>query len=196
MCSEVSFHLYHGTYEENANKIREKGFDAIYFPNVGQINMGKTPKDPGSLGYGLYCFENSRENAFEFAKGFHTDSAQVIYFNFVSNNDYILDLRDSEDLKLFNEWINDDKRSRLFNELRKKYSNNGHQKSLDGAILELYIYDLVKRFKYVTKLDAVVANTHTYFNDSASKITTFPNGVEVCIRNLDGIDLESLNVYN
>ncbi len=129
-------------------------------------------------------------------RGFHTDSAQVIYFNFVSNNDYILDLRDSEDLKLFNEWINDDKRSRLFNELRKKYSNNGHQKSLDGAILELYIYDLVKRFKYVTKLDAVVANTHTYFNDSASKITTFPNGVEVCIRNLDGIDLESLNVYN
>jgi len=183
--------LYHGTTKQNADHISQNGFDAIYLPNFGTINIGNAKRKPGSLGYGLYSFVGDSRLALKFAQNFGSDVKGVVHFKVSFSEDYLLDLNDPEDVMYFNEWVNDDRRSKTLKRLRDKYSNRGNQKSLDCAIIEAYIWDMKKK-RLLDKVDAISMTTHTHIKGEILDMSAIPNGTEFCVRNLDVVNEGSI----
>ncbi len=69
--------LYHGTDRKNAKNIIEKGFNTTV-PAIQEIlyqsdNKGRRIKIPGSLGYGVYTFQDS----YSMAKSFSNLNCQI-----------------------------------------------------------------------------------------------------------------------
>lgn len=184
--------LFHGTTKANANNICKSGFKSIYMPNLGKINTGNVSKKPGSLGYGLYgFFEGKGELALAFSQKFNKDDAEVVQFIINYSEDYCVNFLNSTDAYYFNEWVNDDKRKKSLLRLRKMYSNSENQKSLDGAIIEYYLYDMQKHH-LLDKAQVVTMWTHTVVDNEVLAHSAIPNGIEFCVRSLDLVDNNSI----
>lgn len=184
--------LFHGTTKVNANNICNSGFKSIYMPDIGRINTHNVSKNPGSLGYGLYGFlEEKGELALAFSQKFNKDDAEVVRFTIRYSEDYCVNFLNSTDAYFFNEWVNDDKRKKSLLRLREKYRNSGSQKSLDGAIIEYYLYDMKKRH-LLNKVQVVTMLTHTVVGNEVLAHSAIPNGVEFCVKSLDLVDNNSI----
>lgn len=94
-----------------------------------------------------------------------------------------------EDMKRFREFLNDPQYCKDIGYLREKYSNTKFQKSLDGALLELYCA-LLEESK-IANIQAICMPT---VSGVGVKDATVPNGIEVLIKDLDVIVSDNFTV--
>lgn len=193
-------HLFHGTYKKNAEIINKQGFKAIDIPNVGKINSGTVKSKPGSLGFGLYGFKDNQGLAFNYIKRVcNGTDYEVLCFDIQFHRDNILNFVDSiDDMMLFQHWKENPSRKKLLKILKCKYHNGTKQHSLDGAILEAYIQDMMRLKEFGGPIDAVCSATHTPTDVELNNnnIAMVPNGIEYAVRSNNIIDKVSVKTVD
>lgn len=171
--------LYHGTTNDNAMKIRNNGFN-INVPNILMVerNANYWNKSIGSLGYGLYTFENNYDLAYKFASKYDLQHPTVFEINIQFPDNSLLDLTQSEMNNLFNKFCsfqnNTDHGERIYKHVRK----NRKVKSYAGIMIELFILFVQQKYKY--KILGVRRWEETIL--PGLKYPIGPNAVEVTIR--------------
>ncbi|MCS6093300.1 hypothetical protein D5S09_11215 [Lactobacillus sp. LMY-20] len=190
-------HLFHGTYKKNAMSIIQRGFTTTDIPDIGKINTGNAKKKPGSLGFGLYGFRDDPCLALDYIKRVCTgNDYEVLHFDIQLHRDNKLNFVNSvNDMMAFQQWKELPARKKLLDILKKKYSNNVKQHSLDGAILEAYIYDMTRRKEFKEPIYAVCSATHTPTDPESENrsISMIPNGIEYAVRNTIIINNDSID---
>lgn len=188
--------LYHSTSSENAKLIKQNGFKSKK-ESLGRLlgdNNRKNSdlKKPGTLGYGTYGFLEDYELSKEFYLSNNRTDCSILEFKVNLNEDHILDFNNVDDLKsvrYFFQNRNMDKHLEIFKQ--KFGNNNSAQKSVFGALLELFISEGEKSGEI--KVEAVSATTSTSISKfPLSKM--IPNGIEYCIRNDDLINTKNINI--
>jgi hypothetical protein len=188
--------VYHGTPYESGKKLINGGKSAVRLvkPSKKDLFNGPDPKrfrSIGSLGYGFYTFLEDPDLARVFAEKF-ADPGHVLVLELLIKLDTDTTLRfDSsfEDMKRFREFLNDPQYCKDIGYLREKYSNTKFQKSLDGALLELYCA-LLEEGK-IANIQAICMPT---VSGVGVKDATVPNGIEVLIKDLDVIVSDNFTV--
>lgn len=193
--------LYHGTNfvgSKNLKVKKEKAINPDVYTTKQIKNHDVKDKEPGSLGYGFYTFLDNPQLAYEFAdkflsaeKGNHT----VVFkldADVSSENLLVLD-GVSEDSKRLNQWLHRPKVKKIVGHLAEKYSNHGPQKSLDGAMIELYCLTLKE--SNLAKIKAVQAPTHTYIKDDILEESNILNGIEVLIKDPSVVKTGTFDIY-
>lgn len=193
--------LYHGTDFVGSKDLKvnkEKAIKPDTYTTKQIKNHDIKGKEPGSLGYGFYTFLDDPKIAYKFANKFLSDEKynHTVVFELeadvLSDNLLVLD-GISEDSKRLNQWLHGSKVKKIVDYLAKKYSNQGPQKSLDGAMIELYCLTLKE--KHLAKIKAVQAPTHTYIKDDVLHESSILNGVEVLIKDPSIVKTGSFNIY-
>lgn len=178
--------IYHATTKTNGDKIlNDHCFQPILsMYNIYNPNFKKYGK-PGTLGYGLYGFYNNLDITKKFASRKIPDEPCILEFDI--NCDNIINFDEYEILKKYLEFIEKlkDKNKNIFERLNQLgYSNNkGYQKSLDGALIELFIKFIWNNEK--VKITAILKSTVNDIDGDLSKYnlnTGIPNGIEICLR--------------
>lgn len=168
---------YHGTSRANAALIMKNGF--YQPPKLSQITILKKniTTSMGSLGVGTYAFCGIKEHALMFAKKRVHHEIAVISFK-LKNDDYILDFTDPKVLMLYNDFLLTGYIT--VQQLKTRYSNKGYSKSLDGAIIEIFIQYLLQK-KHTDTIQGVyktsINNFGRYLNYS-----WIPNSIELCLK--------------
>lgn len=168
---------YHGTSRANAALIMKNGF--YQPPKLSQITILKKEltTSMGSLGIGIYAFCGIKEHAVMFAKKRAQHEIAVISFK-LKNDDYILNFTDPKVLMLYNDFLLTG--YTVVQRLKVRYSNKGYSKSLDGAIIEIFIQYLLQR-NHVNAVQGVyktsINNFGRYLNNS-----WIPNSIELCLK--------------
>lgn len=173
--------LYHATDSGNKLSIHKNGFK---IPKADMAIFYAKPmrKKPGTLGFGLYGFLDDENLAKQFfTNNFHSKN-MTVYKLFASINDeYLLDFScNTVDMKMFYRFLSNPKLRRTIDNLSKFYRNGRYQRSLDGALIEMYINRTVRKGDY-PEIDAVCGSTVTNMNDFNFPVS-IPNGIEYCIR--------------
>lgn len=179
--------VYHGTPYEAGRDLLLQGKSAVRFPHPSKKELFDGPNlsrfgSIGSLGYGFYSFLEDADMARDFAKKFaHDGGVLVLQIRVQLDSSTTLRFDSSvEDIKRFHAFLNDPKRSKDVRYLIDKYSNLGFQKSLDGALIELYC---------ALMQDGGIANIKAICSPTTSQVgniipeTQLPNGIEVLIKN-------------
>ncbi|MDE6946933.1 MAG: hypothetical protein K2P14_07115 [Anaeroplasmataceae bacterium] len=157
--------LYHGTDRKNAKNIIEKGFNTTV-PAIQEIlyqsdNKGRRIKIPGSLGYGVYTFQDSYSMAKSFSKKFSKDVCVLkIEISDEANNN-ILDLtkdRVKEEFSHFARIAESVKNADQLYSVFKKYGS-AKMDLYAGIMTELYILFLTTKKK--RKIRCVRKRTET-----------------------------------
>lgn len=186
----------HGTAKSNALAIKKSGFRDSCFPTFSskQIFNGNTNnKLPGTLGYGVYAFQDNYELAHDFITESNTPDPCVLEFSIKFDEDkaVIIDGK-SPETKIYNDWVKGEKVQKNLKHLREKYSNNpSKQHALDGAVMELFVLELLETNNLDT-VDCVAGPTHTYTKEQGDLLTI--NGYEISIRNNDIIKYDTMKI--
>jgi len=184
--------LYHDTTSIQAHKIKQNGFDDIRIPRIDQVKLGKSKQRPGSLGYGLYGFQDDAGLAAKFISKF-TQTGMIVKFQVCLEFACVLNFVDSlTDMQLFSQWQADGRRQRLFKGLKQQYQNKVSQAELDGAMIEIYIVELL-RHRLVERIDAVCSATHTVLANQPNS-QRLPNGIEYAIRSNNSIQRMTIQI--
>lgn len=173
------YELYHTTTLINATEINRNGFKVINPPKKPLVHQhkAKNKKKPGSLGYGLYAFEDD-ELAEDFKEKIIGES-DIVPFQIDVETNKILDLSCISDLKRYNQYKRKLLKFPLYTMLTEVYGNYGEQSSLEGAIIEIYIAEvLVKKLK--NNIQCVRGFTSTGVEHSAGSVVA--NGLEYVIK--------------
>lgn len=185
----ISETVYHGSEKTKIKEILEKGFLKRKYPDIGKLNTGKAERI-GSLGYGTYAFVSDEFLAWMYARKLCV-CPDVISFEINYTENDILDLSSSsKDLRVFREFIENRKVKALINKYKGYYKNGRYQKSLQGAVIELYYLSL-KLSNKVSKIKIVKMATETELNSYYIK-TDVPNGIECCIKDISIINNDGI----
>lgn len=120
---------YHGTSLKNAKNIL--------------ANKKFFIKDTlGTLGFGTYAFEYSKNNAIEFARnklnrGRLGNSREIALLSFKVDNSNVFDMNDPANIEFLHNYIESHKNEIDF--LKEINGTNGYSKKLDGAIIDSFI---------------------------------------------------------
>lgn len=192
--------MYHGTPYTAGKKLLMNGKAAVRIPHPSKKDLFDGPDvkrfgSIGSLGYGFYTFLEDPDMARHFAEGFaHDDGVLVFRIRVDLNSDTTLRFDTStEDIKRFRAFLNDPVRSKDVKYLVKKYSNSGFQKSLDGALLELYCA-LMKEGN-IASINAICSPTTSGVGNVLPD-AQLPNGIEVLIKDHEVIVDEKFDVVH
>ncbi|MCC5894452.1 MAG: hypothetical protein JJU16_03250 [Alkalibacterium sp.] len=172
--------LYHATTSDNYNAIQKDGFRNIKnFPTPLVLHHGKRyQKDPGTLGFGLYGFD-SKLLATCFGEEKIVDF-KICSFEIDILKDNLLDFLDKDDRNRYLEYKKMINSKPIYKTLSKVFSNHGSQSSLEGALLEMYLTEILQ-CKYKIKILCVRGMTTTQI--TSSKGSDLANGCEYCIKN-------------
>ncbi|MCP9305697.1 hypothetical protein [Lacticaseibacillus paracasei] len=180
--------VYHGTPYDSGKAMIEGGksavriraitkkklFDGVTF-DKGRRQFG----NPGSLGFGFYTFLEDPNAARRFAEKF---SKETIVFEIDANFNEDTTLRldcDPEDISRFTKFLNDQSFAKDIKYLEKKYKNGPFQKSLDGALVELYC--ILSKEGRIANFQVVCSSTTSNIGLSVLN-SSIPNGIEACIK--------------
>lgn len=183
----LNYTYYHGTTSENSLEIENNKFQHIEtFSNEEITNKSRNYR-PGSLGVGVYAFAESCKNAEMLARR-KNGSVGVISFK-ITREDYLINFSDPGILMIFDAFIN--KMIDCYKDLKRKYTNTGYSKKLDGAVIDIFALWLVEN----EEMDTVEG----VLNTSQNKISKFmlqdsliPNSVELCVKSDNLIDYSTL----
>lgn len=200
-------YIYHATTSKNADKIlRNKKFDHIAHFKKNQIKTGmtglpynpkKNPKSPGTLGFGLYFFDK-KDDAEKYCKR-HSSCECIISckIDFLNKKYNFINFNDDTWSDFFWKWIGV-KRSEnkfIFQILSKFYKDDDFQKSLTGALIDLFIIDFETVNKTIihgvmmkTKNKLLSKDLDKYLLNSP-----IPNSFEICIKENSVIRNETIN---
>ncbi|MCI1894831.1 MAG: hypothetical protein LKJ01_08680 [Lactobacillus sp.] len=177
--------VYHGA-PYDAGKALLRGKSAIRFPHPSKKELFDGPNTSrfgsiGSLGYGFYSFLEDADMARYFAQKFaHDGGVLVLEIRVRLDSNTTLRFDSSvEDIKRFHAFLNDPKRSRDVRHLINTYSNSSFQKSLDGALIELYCA-LMKEGD-IADINAICSPTTSNVGNVIPDAQV-PNGIEVLIK--------------
>lgn len=195
---------YHGTTEKNANDIiSTKTINVNEFKIDGNFTIPQNQRIPNDLGNGLYfyyhdesepCYDalkNAKRYVQEFKPGTGKKAIIKVVVNDTEENEY-LDFNDLKEQRLFIKF-----REKLFEKINYNYKaskvkNDGasRRNNIDGIFLEAML-------KYVykdRKIDLILKDSYTPFYNGDRQISNFPNGREVCLKNLDLINWSETEV--
>lgn len=164
---------YHGTNENCVSSIKSEGFKIKSY----SFTTTQLEQVPGDLGAGAYFYQDSCENAFNFAlKENKKESIKVIECDIEVDENKILDLNDKNNSDIFNEIMKND---RSLSTLKRRYVNGIGGKGrdcLDGVIIENLIH------KSGQDVHLVIKDTYTPFKEKP-RLSNFFNGTELCVKN-------------
>lgn len=169
---KISYTGYHGTNSSCVDSIINTGFDIQLY----SFNVIKGQKRPGDLGSGAYFFQDSMENAYNFALKENCNPAIVLNCTIEVDDEKVLDMDDPENLSIYQSVRNNDRQLKSLE--RRFLGDVGKRKNLDGLIIEYII------FKHKISVDLVRKQTYTPFN-GLPPLSNFYNGIELCVRTND-----------
>ncbi|MDQ8249067.1 hypothetical protein Q3C32_04840 [Enterococcus faecium] len=196
----VRYESFHGTASDIAKdkiKFDKKNIKLTNYNtefstgiNYNRTKRGRKAKPPGSLGYGFYSFVYTKELAEKFISKCHSDyTVMKVISNF--EEDEILDFEEKDVRDKFHAF-----RSvflqhvKIIYEQFGKPSNTHNQHVIDGLVIENFINELARRENKT--ISSVLMWTFTPCGETEEdrKLVSYvPNGLELCIRNKDKIDL-------
>jgi len=162
--------IYHSTTETCLKQILKS-----QTVKTCRTDFSKT-KQPGTLGFGFYGFSDS-----ELCKKYGKEKKENFKFlacDISVQDDRVLDLRDEEELRLYDLYKEEIIKDPDFIE-EAKYWKNNRQSSKEGAMLDYYL-DFLFYIKLIT-IDCVIGMTATQFE--TSERSYLANGVEYCVKN-------------
>lgn len=185
--------LYHVTNKTNSDNIlKKKSFERIIIPPIYKLSLpqqnfrGRRPKKPGTLGFGLYAFENDESLAESFGERMMSDY-RVISFKISCPDDVFFDFNDSDDIEVFHAFLKGKEVKHVLKVFKKNFNNHGPQKELQGALVEFFISQMVSK-KLYSSIKCVRITTAT----AEGELVDVMNGIEVCIRSTSIIDDTSI----
>lgn len=183
--------LYHGTTQLNARRIEKDGF---HVPMLNILNVERNErewnKSIGSLGYGLYTFENDPKLAYEFASKFDPENPVVFELPNVIPENNLLDLTIPENNLLFRKFCEDEHNSKHGERIYNHVRHSRKVKSYAGIMTELFIGLLKNKYNLTTL--GVKRWTETDLPGVNYGIGA--NGVEVTIRNAQLINMNKVKI--
>lgn len=183
--------LYHGTTKLNADSIKKQGFNIIV-PSIVEVERNQRYKNKaiGSLGYGLYTFENNAQLAYEFASKYDAVNPIVFEINVEFPENSLLDLTQEDINAKFNEFCRIQSNTKhgemIYNQIRKTRKVNIYA----GIMIELFILFLQNKFK--VKILGVKRWEETFL--PGAKYSIGPNAIEVTIRNSNLVSKNNFKV--
>lgn len=141
----------------------------------------------------MYAFAENKNNAMEFANRMNKNcNSKVVSFK-LNNCDYVIDFTIAKVILLYDKFMKEtDKTIQL---LKKKYKNSGYNKKLDGAILDIFCLYLVND-DIMDKVDGIFKTSRNKFGKEFIYDSLIPNSIELCVKNTDVIDANSLEIEN
>lgn len=183
--------LYHGTTKLNADSIKEEGFN-ITVPSIVEVERNQRYKNKtiGSLGYGLYTFENNARLAYEFASKYDKVDPIVFEISVEFPENSLLDLTQENMNTMFNKFCRIQSNTKhgemIYNQIRKTRKVNVYA----GIMIELFILFLQKKFK--VKILGVKRWEETFL--PGTKYSIGPNAIEVTIRSSNLVSKNNFKV--
>ncbi|MGY0186384.1 hypothetical protein [Lactococcus petauri] len=181
----MNFKGYHGTGRKTASEIKNQGF-----------NFKQNMKFPNDLGDGVYFFIQRNEidfpekNAKNYVYSFKSEERlkSLLIAEISIDDDKLLDLNEEEIQTEFDS-IRNEYLDKIKTELKKYPDTWGAKQrgNYDGIVLNILLESRNM------KPDGVLKDTYTPFLDfkseknSGYRISNFPNGRELCVRNIDTI---------
>lgn len=186
----------HGTAKSNALAIKKSGFRDSCFPKFSSrqiFNRDTDNKLPGTLGYGVYVFQDNYKLAYDFITTSGTSKPCVLEFDIEFDEDRVIIMDGkSAETKAYNDWVKGERVQKGLKHLRKKYSNDpSKQHALDGAVMELFVSGLLET-KSLDTVDCIAGPTHTNTKEQSDLLTI--NGYEISIRNNDIIEYDTMKI--
>jgi hypothetical protein len=183
--------LYHGTTQLNARRIEKDGF---HVPMLDILNVERNKrnwnKSIGSLGYGLYTFENDPQLAYEFASKFDPKNPVVFELPNIIPEKNLLDLTDPDTNLLFRKFCEDERNSKHGERIYDHVRHRGKVKSYAGVMTELFIIFLKKKYKITT----LGVKRWTETDLPGVRYGVGANGIEVTVRNAQLINMGKINI--
>lgn len=182
---EKEFLGYHGTSSERTAKIKKHGF----------IKSNSKSSLPGDLGFGAYFYISRNdndvpfENASKYVKNIKTRYEDYVIIETVLSieQDKILDLNDVGTKDVLEEFIEKNYDKIISSAEKYKRTPAYKRGNFDGVALNIFIKLLG------LSVDAAIQDTYTNF-DGLYKSSNFKNGREICVKNINIIDLSNLKV--
>lgn len=171
--------LYHATSDDNYKLIQKDGFTEIKEYPVPLVINGKKryTKNPGTLGYGLYGFD-SETLAEQFGEE-KIPNFKIHDFEIDVLEQEVLDFLNKEDRERYHSYKLFISKQPIYSGIERVYKNSDKQSSLEGALLEMYLRDIIlKRYKVKTKCVRGMTSTQV----KGSKGSFLANGCEYCIK--------------
>ena len=190
---------YHGTTPKNANSILKT--QKIYiedFSITPDFVIKKEQNLPKDLGQGLYLFLCDKAKGYDgcaaakrYAQIFRNENhkVKVIEFYFDESELLFLDMNRAENKERFKRL-----REQIYGKIEiqlafLKKSGSLKRANLDGIFIEYLI-----QHKYKNKVDGVILDTYTPFYSTDRTLSNFPNGRELCLRNVSTIKWEQTKI--
>ena len=186
----MEYLLYHATNKVNADKIKDEGFcpkPEIRFPLVKREGansrmISRVKKKPRSLGYGFYFFSSKVLAELYRKEKMSAEGSCILTVSLVLDDNqekYILDLTDEETLDYFLEYKERIVSQPNYKDLEKVFRND-NQSSLEGALVEHFIKDVINAQS--TSQHAILVKAMTVSQIKGSNRSYVANGFEYCIR--------------
>lgn len=183
--------LYHGTTQLNARCIETEGFHAPML-NILNIERNKSNwnKSIGSLGYGLYTFENDPKLAYDFASKFDPENPVVFEIPDIIPEDNLLDLTDPDTNFKFRKFCEEIHNAKHGEQIYSHVRHSKKVKSYASIMIELFIKFLENKYNLTTL--GVKRWTETDLPGINYGIGA--NGIEVTIRDAQLIDMDKVKI--
>lgn len=184
---------WHGTTKANKKEILKSGFN---FETYDFSN--ESPLVPNDLGEGVYFFgefynKDGRERAQEYAKRYKGSGNHIIKTIIKYESNKILDLDNQENLDFFIQVIDifENEFTEAVNNISRDRKKQARVKrgNFDGIYIEL----LLKRIEEETGIQIDIVKKKTFtptLKRKEQKLSNFPNGQEICVKNLNVINIE------
>lgn len=194
LTDNLNIRAWHGTTQENARSIRCNGF------NKTEINFGNSNfRTPNDLGEGVYFYIDSVYElgsylANKYAHRYRDKVAKqqncsmdVIEVVVTLESSQLLNLDDEDTKKIFIDFSKKHERERQKIIYNLKNDGAKRRQNYDGIMVELFVRHINQQLRN-GKVQAVQKETYTFFDNS---ISNFPNGVELCVRDIACINLQN-----
>ena len=176
--------LYHGTGKNIVDKIKKPSDFRMCIPQLTYNVTADNTKKPGSLGYGLYTFQDDLQLAKKFADKSFNGKGTVLKIDVNVQRDEMLDLTKSEEINKFRHILesgkNTENAKRIFDKLK---SRDLKQDVYAGVATELVIGFAKSKGEII---NFVRKRTETHFDKYKYRLG-IPNGIEVTIRKKSSI---------
>ncbi|HEM3702039.1 TPA: hypothetical protein U1D11_000505 [Streptococcus suis] len=191
--STSSFLAWHGTTQSFAKKIRIEGFEKTTI-DFSAVEL----RNPNDLGGGVYFYIDSVYSrgltiATKYAHNYRDKiakkqrcSIEIIEVTIDVQSHLLLDLNDKKTEQMFVEFSQKHEAER--NKIKGRLRNDGasRRRNYDGIMVELFVHHINKQLPD-GEVQAVQKYTHTSFD---GVISNFPNGAELCVRDVSCIKLQ------